>query len=65
MILAYYFSLMIAGQDYPVLAGPYEDWGACESVRDYLDQHGYETDGCGLMPFPQEDAVLLEVVSIP
>lgn len=65
MILAYYFSLLIAGQDYPLLAGPYKDWSACESVREYLDHRGYETDRCGPMPFPQEDAVLLEVISIP
>ena len=65
MIVAYYFTMIIATQLHPLLVGPYFSFSDCASVREYQDRRGYETGGCGLMPFPQEDAVLLGVIVIP
>ena len=67
-LLAYFFSLLLmmqqVDQDVPIVAGPYYEWEQCESVREYLDRRGYETDDCILMA-TSEQAVKLEVVDIP
>ncbi len=59
MIVAFYFSLLVWWQDFPLLIGPYRDWDTCNLVRHAMDQQGYETDSCGLMSYPQ-DASLIE-----
>ena len=64
MLVAYYFSLLLFYQEWPVLIGPYDEWDDCASVREYLDRRGYETGECSLLSFPQ-DARLLNVVDIP
>ena len=58
ILVAYYFGLLVAWQEWPVLAGPYEEWAACSSVREYLDRRGYLTDSCALLPYPQESQVI-------
>lgn len=63
-LIAYYFSLLLFYQDWPVLIGPYDEWDQCASVREYLDRRGYETGECGPMPIPQV-ARYLEVLDIP
>lgn len=67
-ITAFYFSLLLMMQqvetDVPILVGPYDEWEQCESVREYLDRRGYETDDCTLLPVDQE-ARRLEVIDIP
>ena len=64
ILAAFYFGMLIDTQDWPVVVGPYEVWEECASVREYLDRRGYETDGCYLMPYPQE-SVYLSVGDIP
>lgn len=58
ILVAYYFGVLVAWQEWPVLAGPYEEWAACSSVREYLDRRGYLTDSCALLPYPQESQVI-------
>ena len=58
ILAAYYFGLLVAWQEWPILAGPYEEWVACASVREYLDRRGYLTDSCALLPYPQESQVI-------
>lgn len=58
LLVAFYFSVMVPGMEYPLLIGPYADWSECASVREWLDRRGYETDSCLLMPFPQESQEL-------
>ena len=53
IIVAFYFSVMVSGQDWPVVVGPYKDWSECASVREFLDRRGYETDSCSVLPFSQ------------
>lgn len=64
LLVAFYFSLMVPHQDYPIMIGPYADWSECASIREWLDRRGYETDSCLLMPFPQE-AVQLHTLELP
>lgn len=63
-LIAFYFSLLLFYQEWPVLIGPYETWEECASVREMLDRRGYETDDCTLLPVEQE-ARKLEVIDIP
>lgn len=63
-LLAFYFSLLLFAQDWPVLIGPYETSEECNAVREFADRRGYETDDCELMSQPQ-DSKFLEVVQIP
>lgn len=58
ILVAYYFGLLVYWQEWPVLAGPYEEWAACSSVREYLDRRKYLTDSCALLPYPQESQVI-------
>jgi hypothetical protein len=60
MIVAYYFSMLVFWQNFPIVIGPYHDWDDCNRVRVYVDQQGYETDACGLMSYPQ-DSILLRI----
>ena len=64
-LVAFYFSLMVVTQAWPVTVGPYATWAECASVREYIDRRGYETGGCGVMPYPQPDSVLLQVIDVP
>ena len=64
VIVAFYFSVMVPYQDWPLLAGPYPTWEDCASVREALDRWGYVTDGCAVMPYPQ-DSVPLAVFQLP
>src|SRR3990167_1475515 len=64
LLVAFYFSMLIETQGWPVVVGPYEEWQECASVREFLDRRGYETDGCYLMPYPQE-SIHLSVGDIP
>ena len=67
-LLAYFFSLLLmmqqVDQDVPIVAGPYFEYDQCESVREYLDHRGYETDACALMSI-STPARKLEVIDIP
>lgn len=63
-ITAFYFSLLLFYQEWPVLIGPYDTWDECASVREALDRRGYETDDCTMLPVDQE-ARHLEVIDIP
>lgn len=64
-LIALYFSVLIPEQEWPLLIGPYETWSECASVREFLDHRGYETAGCTVMSYPQEDAFLLRVGDLP
>lgn len=63
-LMAFYFSLMVVMQEWPVLIGPYREWSECASVREFLDRRGYETSACELMPMGQE-AEHLNVIDLP
>lgn len=63
-IVAFFFSVMVSGQEYPVVVGPYETWEDCASVREFLDRRGYETDRCAVLPLPQ-DSQYLHVGDLP
>lgn len=63
-LMAFYFSIMIMTQEWPLLIGPYSVWDDCASVREFLDRRGYETGSCELMPMGQ-DAKHLEVIDLP
>lgn len=63
-LMAFYFALVLMSQDWPILVGPYPDWSACASVREFLDRRGYETGSCELLPIDQ-DAKHLEVIDLP
>lgn len=65
VIVALYFSVMVPGQEWPVVAGPYATWEQCDEVRAFLDRQGYATDRCGTMPYPQISAQYLEVGTYP
>lgn len=58
ILVAYYFGLLVYWQEWPILAGPYEEWAACASVREYLDRREYLTDSCSLLPYPQDSQVI-------
>jgi hypothetical protein len=64
VLVAIYFSVLVPGQNWPLLVGPYLTWEDCDVVRGWLDRRGYETDACASMPWPQE-AVLLGVLDLP
>jgi hypothetical protein len=67
-LLGYFFSLLLmmhsGDLDVPILAGPYDDWSQCASVREYLDRRGYETSDCELMSIPQQ-SFMLHVGDVP
>jgi len=65
LLVAFYFMCLIPSQDHPVVVGPYRTWDDCASVREFLDRRGYETGGCSVMPFPQDDSVELNVGDLP
>lgn len=54
MIVAFYFSLLVLWQEFPLVVGPYDNWDECNYARMYFDRRGYMTDSCGLMPYPQD-----------
>lgn len=64
VLVAYFFAVMLPDREYPLLVGGYAEWAECASVREWLDQRGYETSSCGLMPLPQE-AIKLSVLELP
>ena len=64
MLVAFFFSMLVACQEWPVLIGPYETWDGCASVREWLDRRGYETDDCSTLPLPQ-DSILLDTLHLP
>jgi len=64
-IIAFYFGVLVSGQEWPVMVGPYDSWQDCASVREFLDRRGYETDSCSLLPYPQEGSQLLQVGDLP
>lgn len=63
-MIAFYFTLMLMSQDWPILVGPYEEWEQCASVREFLDRRGYDTGACEPMSLGQE-ARHLEVIDLP
>ena len=65
LLVAYYFSLLVTWQAWPMTIGPYDTWEECASVREYLDRRGYETTSCGPMPYPQDGSLRLEVIDVP
>ena len=65
LLLAFYFSILVPSQVYPMVIGPYADWGVCDAQREWLDRRGYTTDDCELMPTPQPDSVEVETLFLP
>ena len=65
ILCAFYFSLMLTTQDYPVMVGPYETWEECTKVREWLDWRTYETDDCETFPYPQSGSQSLVVPYLP
>lgn len=63
-IVAFFFGVLVSGQEHPVLVGPYETWEECASVREFLDRREYETDICAVLPLPQESQ-RLQVGDVP
>ena len=63
MIIAWFLSIMVSWQVYPLIAGPYT-LEECYAVREWLDRRGYDTDDCTMMSVEQE-AVKLEVGYLP
>lgn len=64
MLVAFYFSILVSWQEYPVVIGPYTTWDECSLVREFLDRRQYETDSCAIMSIPQE-SIYLEVGYLP
>lgn len=64
-ILAFYFSVVVPWQSWPVVVGPYTSHEECSKVREFLDRQGYVTDGCYPLPHPQEDSQKLSVGELP
>ena len=64
LLVSFYFGLLVAWQEWPLTIGPYSEWDECNSVRQWLDAQGYETDRCGLMPYPQ-DSIFVEETDMP
>ena len=65
IVCAFYFSLMLSTQSYPVMVGPYETWEECTKVREWLDGRTYETDDCETFPYPQGGSQLILVPYLP
>lgn len=65
ILCAFYFSLLVSTQSYPVMVGPYESWEECTKVREWLDGRAYETDDCETFPYPQGDSQMLAVPYLP
>ena len=65
ILCAFYFSLMLSTQNYPVMVGPYESWEECAKVREWLDGRAYETDNCETFPYPQSGSQMLVVPYLP
>ena len=65
IVCAFYFSLMLSSQNYPVMVGPYETWEECTKVREWLDGRAYETDDCETFPFPQGGSQMVVVPYLP
>jgi hypothetical protein len=61
LIVALYFSVMVPGQYWPVLVGPYASWEHCDAVRSSVEHQGYETDRCGTMSYPQPGSQYIEI----
>ena len=66
ILVAYYFSWLIAGKSVPELVGPYDEWGGCASAREWISHYfvNDDTSNCGLMPFPQPHSVFINVFDI-
>ena len=65
IVCAFYFSLMLTTQNYPVMVGPYESWEECTKVREWLEGRAYETDDCETFPYPQDGSQMLVVPYLP
>jgi hypothetical protein len=65
VVCAFYFSLLLSTQSYPVMVGPYDTWEECTKVREWLDWRTYETDDCETFPYPQGDSQFLIVPYLP
>lgn len=65
IVCAFYFSLMLSTQSYPLMVGPYATWEECTKVREWLDWRTYETDDCETFPYPQGGSQLLIVPYLP
>ncbi|HKU52525.1 MAG TPA: hypothetical protein VJQ25_08660 [Nitrospira sp.] len=65
VVCAFYFSLLLSAQSYPLMVGPYETWEECTKVREWLDWRTYETDNCEPFPYPQGGSQLLVVPYLP
>ncbi len=65
IVCAFYFSLMLSTQNYPVMVGPYDSWEECTKVREWLDWRAYETDDCETFPYPQGGSQMLIVPYLP
>ncbi len=65
LLVAFYFMCLVPSQEHPLVVGPYSTWDECASVREFLNARGYETGGCSVMPFPQDQSITLNVGDIP
>jgi len=65
ILCAFYFSLMLSTQSYPIMVGPYDSWEECTKVREWLDGRAYETDDCETFPYPQSGSQMLVVPYLP
>ena len=63
MIVAWFLSIIVTWQVYPLVAGPYT-LEECHAVSEWLERRGYETDRCTLLPIDQE-AIELAVGYLP
>jgi len=43
-IIAWFFAIIVAGQEHPVLAGPYVERCECDWAQEWAEKQGYETE---------------------
>src|SRR5689334_1663203 len=65
IVCAFYFSLLLSSQTFPVMVGPYDSWEECTKVREWRDWRAYETDDCESFPYPQGGSQRVIVPYLP
>lgn len=56
LIVAFYFSMTVAGQPVPVVIGPYATWDECIMMQSFMTLQGYSTERCHSASYPQIEA---------
>lgn len=64
LMFAYFLLIIITGQEWPVMAGPYSI-EECFAELEFLVRRGYEVSSCEFMSVPQEDAIPLQIPYLP